>query len=908
MRCPRCSFEGDPVDGGCARCGYGRSRLSASSSSLLSRDVVVASPIGVMVRPLASGDTLRQGRYQIVEQVTLPRNQRGQGTAWLANDTQALNRVVMLREIGPSTGESAPREPEIRALAQRLAELGRYPGLPHLVDMFSERGNYYIVLQHIEGKSLAQLVEQQGGALPERLIADYGRQLCEILAVFSTQQPAFIHGAITPETVIVSPDGQQVTLIHPPLFPPVQPPEVKGKTLAGYAPPEQVNGSIDERGDLYGVTATLYHGLTGYDPQQHMAYFYPPARRLNPQVTPRMEAILARGLRMSASQRYARPADMLRDIQSLLGTYPKRMSLPSARSEIIRRPVERDSSSRTTMVLFTMVTIVVFALLFGGILFATSRSPVATGPNLGATATANVMQTAAATQAQQADQAAKVEMQTETQSFSRQGPAISDGRFIFDTYPGRLDSALKSDAAKAILRGDMDTAGSKLAQALSIDPIDGEAQIYNQNLQIIQNGLPYVTIVLGLNFDAHPGALAAERAALEATALAQYEVNEFALLPHNLQLRILIAGTPSTAAGVETAAQFIADRVIKADNIDHIIGVVGWPAGIQTLRARDIITEVGIPMVSPTAGDVNLAGNPYFFRVNPPYNAQGAALGTVAVQQLHARSIMILQAPSDPTSLGLANAFVTRVQTLHGSILPSRGSFVEMTTSVTGYQALVQDAVLAKADLMFLPGTDVDAVRLAHAIGEASRSEPKNAVLANLKILGGTGLASNLLLGQGNTPDALIAREFPQDMQRLHFISFADPSEWRFAGVAPDSWPTFFTEWAGLFQNNKAPGTVNAPPPDQNAIMTYDALWVIARAASYLPDAGSMNGLAVRDILASMGNGKYPAYQGVSGRIVFDALGNPTDKAIVLLAVQPNPKVRGSNIINTVAIIGTFRS
>ncbi|MDQ2713537.1 MAG: ABC transporter substrate-binding protein, partial [Chloroflexota bacterium] len=840
MRCPRCNFEGDPLDGGCARCGYGRSRLSASSSSLLSRDVVVASPIGVMIRPLVSGDSLRQGRYRIVEQVILPRNQRRQGMAWLANDTQALNRLVMLREIGPSSGESVPQEPEVRAIAQRLAELGRYPGLPHLTDMFSERGNYYIVLQHIEGKSLAQLVEQQDGALPERLIADYGRQLCDILTVLSSQQPVFVHGAITPETVIVSPDGQQVTLIHLPLFPPVQPPEARGKTIAGYAPPEQVNGSIDERSDLYGVTATLYHGLTGYDPEQHMAYFYPQVRRLNPQVTPRMEAILAHGLRMSASQRYARPADMLRDIQSLLGTYPKRVPVSSARSEIVRRPVACGSSSRTTMVLFAMVTIVVFALLFGGILFATLRSPVATGPNLGATATANVMQTVAATQAQQADQAATVEMLTETQSFGRQGPALSDGRFIFDNYPGRLDTALKNAAAVALQHGDMDTAASKLAQAVSADPIDGEAQIYNQNLQIIQNGLPYVTIVLGLNFDIHPGALAAERADLEATALAQYEVNEFALLPHNLQLRILIAGTPSTAAGVETAAQFIANRVIKADNTDHIIGVVGWPAGMQTLRARDIIAGASIPIVSPTAGDVNLAGNPYFFRADPPYNAQGDALGTVAVQQLHARSIMVLQASSDPTSLGLAAAFISQVQTLHGNILPSRDSFVEMTTSVVGYQALVHDAGLAKADLMFLPGTDVDAVRLAHAVGNAARDDPKNAVLANLKILGGTGLASNLLLGQGNTVDALIAREFPQDMQRLHFISFADASEWQFAGVAPDSWPTFFTEWAGLFQNNKAPGAVNAPPPDQNAIMTYDALWVIARAASYLPDASAM--------------------------------------------------------------------
>ncbi|MBX5456699.1 MAG: hypothetical protein IRZ31_07335 [Thermogemmatispora sp.] len=915
MRCPQCHFEGEPLNGGCPRCGYGRLPDRGSRPLSLgqeSRELVttVSRPLSlVATRPVLRGDVLREGRYRIVEELPLPRSQYDQGKAWLARDAQSVSRLVLIREVIPTAEKAARLEQELRMSAQRLAELGQHRGFPHLIDVFSERGCYYIVLQHPEGQSLAQLVEQQGEPLPERLVAEYGRQLCEMVQVLASQEPPLVHGAISPETVIISPDGRQVSLILMPLFSPHLPPEMQGKAIAGFFAPEQFHGVTDTRTDLYGVAATLYYALTTYDPRQHMAFFYPPIRRLNPQVSARMEAILARGLRVAAAQRYLRPAQMLQELAAIAAASSRRGgeetslspstgALPPGRAQPRRR-----SGTRRSTLTFAAVMLLVFALLVGGIIVAAQRAPLSTGaPNPAATATALAQQTATAQQARQAAAAWQQELNHEQQSWQTRGIAVSDGRFVLDSYAGRKDVAQKQTAARALQTGDLDTAASALNSAIALDPTDAEALIYSQNLLIEQNGQPFVTIVVGLSFNPNdPQSLAATRSMLQAIYVAQYEINEFAWLPHNYQLRILIAGSPPDKASVTEVAHDIVNRVTQADNLDHIIGVVGWPSSSQTQAARDLIASAHLPLVSQLAPDVNLVGNPYFFRISPPYNVQGDALAEFALQQLHANAILVMRSPTDAASTALANAFVARVQMLNGHVVDSaRDTFVTQTTPVEGYSTAIADALAHQADVIFLAGTDVDAVRLAHEIGILSRAQPANTALANLKVLAGPAVATRLLLGEGDSEDALLARSFPEDMQRIYALAYADPSEWN--NVPSLEQPTLFTDWAGIFQNQKESAN-NAPPPDQNAIMTYDAVRVIARAASYVK--GSLNGDNVRAMLDALGNGPLPAFEGASGRISFDSLGNPSDKALVMLQVRQN-ETTGASTFAMIRLFGTL--
>ena len=813
----------------------------------------------------------------------------------MASDAHSSTRRVVIREVVMPEGSAADKERAIRMIASCMAELGQHPGFPNYIEVFNERDTYYIVLQQPEGESLASVLRRQGGVLPERVVAEYGRQLCEILTVLSQYQPPLVHGSINPSTIIVSPDAKRVTLIHMPLFPPNESYTGREKSPSGYLAPEQARGIVEPSSDLYGVAATLHHAVTGFDPRERMAFFHPPARRLNPTVTSRMEELLAHALRLSAPQRYAHPTDMLKDLYVLIQSYPPEGERPGPITDPIRLNATnthqriRISSPRNIAAFGAIGAVVLLVFLFATL--PLWRTGVGVTPGLD-----TAQQNATATNVAQQQAAMNAELALELQSFQKKGIGLSDGRLVFDTYTGRNDTDLKKQAAQAIQHNDLSSAVNFLTRAVSADPTDGEAQIYNEDLHVLQSGVPYVTIVLGLAVDSSVFDFLLGRTEMQGAFLAQREINTGGLLPHGLQLRLLVDNSGANNADVAAAAQFVANRVSKADNPDHIIAVVGWPFSSQTINARDIIASVHLPLVSETASSVRLSGSsPYFFRVNPPDNLQGNTLGKFAVQQLQAKNILVMRDRTDPYSVSLADAFTTSVKALNANAINrSVDNFTEGTTTVAQYENIIQDARTQNADTIFLAGLDVDAVRLAHAVGELSRVRPGDLFLTNLRILCGDAVDTNLLLGQGSGPDATIASTFPQDMQRLTFTSFGHPDEWTFLGYPKNQQPLFFANWVSIYQSSTV-AQDNAPPPGNDAILTHDAVAVIAKAATYV--LGPLTGQALRNALASLGKGDIPAYQGVSGRILFDSQGNPIDKAIVVL------RVKASGNTNTIALI-----
>ena len=50
----------------------------------------------------------------------------------------------------------------------------------------------------------------------------------------------------------------------------------------GFAPPEQYQGAIDPRSDIYSLGATLHYVLTGRDPEKYPPFSFPPVRDLRP--------------------------------------------------------------------------------------------------------------------------------------------------------------------------------------------------------------------------------------------------------------------------------------------------------------------------------------------------------------------------------------------------------------------------------------------------------------------------------------------------------------------------------------------------------------------------------------------------------------------------------------------------
>ncbi|HET8840646.1 MAG TPA: hypothetical protein VFN35_04225, partial [Ktedonobacteraceae bacterium] len=227
-----------------------------------------------------------------------------------------------------------------------------------------------------EGVSLGSLLKRYGGALPEHQAAEYGYQLCGLLSTLAEQQPPLVHGSINPETIIVNEDQMSVALVHLPLFQPEPPPSSSGQVSAGYYAPEQIHGETNLSTDLYGLAVTLHYIVTGYDPRTRLALFHPPARRLNPAVSPQIEAILARQLSLSTSQRYTSPLEMQEDLAELIKSSTDTTDTNMAGREVDPLQISamqlRDRS-RSVVLLNMGVFAAICVLLLLGLFFATLR-------------------------------------------------------------------------------------------------------------------------------------------------------------------------------------------------------------------------------------------------------------------------------------------------------------------------------------------------------------------------------------------------------------------------------------------------------------------------------------------------------------------------------------------------------
>nr|HID12426.1 hypothetical protein [Anaerolineae bacterium] len=141
-----------------------------------------------------------------------------------------------------------------------------------------------------------------------------------------------IHRDVKPQNVIIRPEGGAVggaVLVDFGLVKLWDPRDPRTKTaMRGmgtpeYAPPEQYDiemGHTDARSDIYSLGATLYHALTGQAPPtatQRMASpssFIPP-RRINPTLSPAIEAAVLKALEMAMERRYQSVGEMAQALE-----------------------------------------------------------------------------------------------------------------------------------------------------------------------------------------------------------------------------------------------------------------------------------------------------------------------------------------------------------------------------------------------------------------------------------------------------------------------------------------------------------------------------------------------------------------------------------------------------------------
>jgi serine/threonine protein kinase len=248
----------------------------------------------------------------------------GMGIVYKAADTLLGNRLVAVKQmsLGALTFQEIPLA--VRAFQRETLILANliHPNLPRIYDHFCHNGKWYLVMDFIEGETLAELLARTNGqGLPVEKVLLIAEQLCAVLDYLHTRRPPVIFRDLKPQNVMISSRDDHIYLIDfgiARLFKTGQLKDTLMFGTPGYAPPEQYGGQTTERSDIYSLGVVLHQLLTGLNPQKMPDPFsFPPLCTYRPQVLPSLEKLIMQMLELDPSRRPAPVACIRQELQHI---------------------------------------------------------------------------------------------------------------------------------------------------------------------------------------------------------------------------------------------------------------------------------------------------------------------------------------------------------------------------------------------------------------------------------------------------------------------------------------------------------------------------------------------------------------------------------------------------------------
>ena len=202
-------------------------------------------------------------RYRLIERLAVG----GSAEVWRAHDEQ-LDRPVAVKRLHPHLLPDASSRARLAAEARAAAGLS-HPVIVGVYDVDAEGEAPAIVMELVDGESLAALIDRDGPLEPARaaaITADVAD------ALFHAHQQGVIHRDVKPGNVLVARDGRTRLVdfgIARLLAQSAEHLTLTGTvigTLRAMAPEQLAAGPITPRTDLYGLGVVLHEALTGRSP------------------------------------------------------------------------------------------------------------------------------------------------------------------------------------------------------------------------------------------------------------------------------------------------------------------------------------------------------------------------------------------------------------------------------------------------------------------------------------------------------------------------------------------------------------------------------------------------------------------------------------------------------------------
>ncbi|MFN8612241.1 MAG: protein kinase [Vulcanimicrobiota bacterium] len=214
----------------------------------------------------------------------------------------------------------------------------KHPNIVRVHLTFEQGGYLYLVMDYIEGSSLAAFNAQ---SISEERLLEWAAQLCEALAFLHSQNPVLIYRDLKPANILLSEKGQ-LYLIDFGLartYKPGQAQDTQALGTFSTASPEHFTGQTDGRSDIFSLGATLYLlAHPGFKPKT--PFVFPPLRKAQPEYSEAFEALLKRCTATKAEDRWPSARALANEIKKLQEPFLKsRAERPQVKPDAWREEV-----------------------------------------------------------------------------------------------------------------------------------------------------------------------------------------------------------------------------------------------------------------------------------------------------------------------------------------------------------------------------------------------------------------------------------------------------------------------------------------------------------------------------------------------------------------------------------------
>lgn len=192
-----------------------------------------------------------------------------------------------------------------------------YPTVVKAVDIFSENGKYYLVVEQLEGNDLRYFLTKNKINIQQS--CDWMIQLCQSLSQLHRRK--IVHLDLQTRYIVVTKDLQRVRLTG--FDSAVQLPfKNNNPEISIYSSPELIfNKEVDNRSDIYSLGVIWHEIITGFKPTEENIkdkwFKMPEILEFNPSISPQLNRIINKMLQVNPDERYNNVDELKKDILSL---------------------------------------------------------------------------------------------------------------------------------------------------------------------------------------------------------------------------------------------------------------------------------------------------------------------------------------------------------------------------------------------------------------------------------------------------------------------------------------------------------------------------------------------------------------------------------------------------------------